>query len=252
MGAYFSVGVPEWEAELTSNWRHGAMVMHWIGDGDNATLTLTIVGAKGSKVMSLSGGTASPSTFKMTRPMPTQIQSASGATFLSTKQLTTRSSKPVRTIRQSERHTLPMYVRKGNDESSAWDSTVDYSGELPNTVGVTSDGNRVRMWRGAVPDASTAESRKADLLAFVDLDWSRPKNADGSESMSGVHVYRVLWAPTADEWSNDDRCLFMALLTDLFWSNGDMSLHFGGIVWDTNLHPVTPLHTAPSKRVFAA
>ena len=243
MGSYFSVAVPQWELELISKWPQGAMIVSWIGDGDNAKLSVTIIDGSGSKLMSLRGGTGSPSAFKMTKPLPALIVSPiSGTKFVSEKQLTTLSKKPLRTIaREPSRMDVswsPLLVRrKGNDSSGLWETTSAYSGALANMLSVQSDDARVRLWRGKPPaDASAAESRKEDLLAYIDLEWGRPTRADGTEDMSGTHVYRVYWAPGTGEWAEDDRCLLLTLLTDLFWSLGDMSLHFGGLLWATNAH----------------
>jgi hypothetical protein len=219
------------------------MIVSWIGDGDNAKLSITIIDGSGSKLMSLRGGTGSPSAFKMTKPLPALIVSPiSGTKFVSEKQLTTLSKKPLRTIaREPSRMDVswsPLLVRrKGNDSSGLWETTSAYSGALANMLSVQSDDARVRLWRGKPPaDASAAESRKADLLAYIDLEWGRPTRADGTEDMSGTHVYRVYWAPGTGEWAEDDRCLLLTLLTDLFWSLGDMSLHFGGLLWATHAH----------------
>ena len=250
MGSYFSVQVPEWEIDWTSKWRAGSMFMHWAGDGDNAKLSMSCVDEKGTKIMSLVGGTFSPSAFKITKPLPALIHSpGTRESFVSDKRKMKNKKPLVRTIRSAaDEDVLPLLVRHGADDWATWDTTTSYVGALPDTLTVQSDGTRVRLWRGTAPEAAASESRRADLLAAVDLEWARPKKADGRDDMCGARVYTLLWAPAADEWAENDRCLCLALLTDLFWSNGDMSLHFGGRTDATESHPVAPM-VAPMQNL---
>ena len=219
--------VPAWEAEATSLWQPLTMRTKWQQPdkkSNSQRLLLTVLDSSNSSLMTLIGGSQLFGTNgRGSTPLALDalISAGSGGTTFKAERTHLQNGKT--------KWCLDAYTRSvyRGSRKAKWSSSAEADGSegaLPTVISLNCSGGRVRAWRGEAPDdaiestAAANKKRRDDLLGFVSANPRIPKDADmGSygfvkEAELGVDAKLVRDA------SKEELALFLAILTDFFWS----------------------------------
>ena len=207
------------------------MQVEWHGWQDDAKVSVHVRDERGMVVAAIEGGQTDN---KLDRA---HVISPSGEVFTADLgHIDVSATRNIERIKlfSKRRHKLTYflggYVRQGGTErSSIWHSDADM-GVFPARISLKCDGSRIRVWRGKRPDADLSDGHREQsrLIACVATVPSSDSKRDGV--YQGPKTFRLQVATELVALSSDDQlAVFLAIATDLFWSNGFECLQFAGL-----------------------